>query len=122
MPKRIVIVDDEADIREIVRHAIELTTDWIVTEAKDGITALASIQNDPPDAILLDVMMPLMDGKEVFRKLRENSATRSIPTIFLTASLQRSDVRNLEELGPVAVLAKPFDPLELVRSISRLLG
>lgn len=122
MAKKIVIVDDETDIREILRHAIELLKDWQVIEAPDGITALEVIGRERPDAILLDVMMPHMDGREVFRRLRENPATSSIPTIFLTASLQRADVRVLEGLGPLAVLAKPFDPLEIVRKITELLG
>ena len=122
MAKKIVIVDDETDIREILRHAIELLKDWQVIEAPDGIAALEVIVRERPDAILLDVMMPHMDGREVFRRLRENPATSSIPTIFLTASLQRADVRVLEGLGPLAVLAKPFDPLEIVRKITELLG
>jgi two-component system, OmpR family, alkaline phosphatase synthesis response regulator PhoP len=122
MPKKIVIVDDENDIREILRHAIELIKDWTVLEAKDGASGLELIGREKPDAILLDVMMPNMDGREVFRRLRENPATTDIPTIFITASLQRAEVRALEELGPIAVLAKPFDPLEIVRKISDLLG
>ena len=122
MVKKIALVDDENDIREILRHAIELLTDWKVIEAPDGVTALRLIEQERPDAILLDVMMPQMDGREVFRRLRENPETSSIPTIFLTASLQRADVRILEGLGPVAVLAKPFDPLEIVKQIRKLLG
>ena len=121
MPRKIAIVDDEKDIREILRHAIELTTKWEIIEASDGIQGLELIRRKIPDAILLDVMMPRMDGREVFRQLREDSAVSSIPVIFLTASLQKRDVRALQELGPVAILEKPFDPIGIVTTISELL-
>ena len=121
MRKKIVIVDDENDIREILRNAVELMTDWLVFEAPNGLSGLQLISAEKPDVVLLDVMMPAMDGREVIRQLRDNAETENIPVIFLTASLQKSDVRELEELGPLAVLAKPFDPLELIRKISELL-
>jgi CheY-like chemotaxis protein len=122
MRKKIVIVDDENDIREILRNSIELTKDWIVYESADGLEALEVIRREMPDAIVLDVMMPSIDGREVFRSLREDPVTTKIPVVFLTASLQRHEVRALEALGPVAVLAKPFDPLTIASEISSLLG
>ena len=115
-------MDDEKDIREILRHAIELTTKWTVVEASDGILGLELVRRELPDAVILDVMMPRMDGREVFRQLRHDPSIKSIPVIFLTASLQKQDVRALQELGPVAILEKPFDPIEIVSDISRLLG
>lgn len=122
MPKRIVIVEDEKDIRAILRHAIELIKGWSVLEAADGAAGLELIQRELPDAILLDVMMPKIDGRELFRRLRQNESTQSIPVIFITASLQRHEIQTLEELSPVAILAKPFDPIAIVRTISDLLG
>jgi CheY-like chemotaxis protein len=122
MRKKIVIVDDEDDIREILRHSLELTKDWIVMEASEGKRALELIRRESPDAIVLDVMMPSIDGREVFRQLREDPATATIPVVFLTASLQRHEVRALEALGPAAVFAKPFDPLAIADQISDLLG
>jgi CheY-like chemotaxis protein len=122
MPRRIVIVEDEKDIRAILRHAIELIKGWSVLEAADGAAGLELIQRELPDAILLDVMMPKIDGRELFRRLRQNESTQSIPVIFITASLQRHEIQSLEELCPVAILAKPFDPIAIVRTISDLLG
>lgn len=120
--RKIVIVDDENDIREILRNSIELTKDWTVLEASDGLKAIELIRREMPDAIVLDVMMPSIDGREVFRRLRQDVATKSIPVVFLTASLQRHEVRALEALGPEAVLAKPFDPLTIANEISEILG
>jgi CheY-like chemotaxis protein len=122
MPKRIVIVEDEKDIRAILRHAIELIKGWSVMEAADGAAGLDLIRRELPDAILLDVMMPKVDGRELFRRLRQDETTQSIPVIFITASLQRQDIESLEELSPVAILAKPFDPIAIVRTISELLA
>lgn len=122
MSRKIVIVDDENDIREILRHAFELTTDWTVMEATDGEKGLEVIRREHPDAVILDVMMPRVDGREMFRTLRADESIRAIPVIFLTASLQKQDVRDLQALGPVAILAKPFDPIEIVKTISSLLG
>jgi len=122
MRKKVVIVDDENDIREILRNALELTKDWIVLEAANGEAGLELVRQEMPDVVLLDVMMPRMDGREVFRVLRQDVKTSEIPVIFITASLQKQDVRALEAMGPLAVLAKPFDPLEIADKISELLG
>jgi len=122
MSRKLALVDDEKDIREILRHAIELTRKWTVVEASDGAQGLDLIRRELPDAILLDVMMPRMDGREVFRSILKDPLISSIPVIFLTASLQKHDIRALQELGPVAILEKPFDPIGIVSEISRLLG
>ncbi len=122
MRKKLVIVDDEDDIREVLRHAIEFTKDWTVLDASDGAAGLALIRRELPDAALLDVMMPKLSGRDLFRALREEAQTASIPVIFLTASLQKQDVRELEALGPKAVLAKPFDPLTIADQVEEILG
>lgn len=122
MNKRIVIVEDEKDIRAILRHAIEVIKGWTVFEAPDGAAGLEIIRRELPDAVLLDVMMPNIDGREVYRRLREDDATNSIPVIFVTASLQRHELNSLMELSPVAIIAKPFDPVAIVRTISQLLA
>ena len=122
MPRRIVIVEDEKDIRAILRHAIELLKGWSVMEAADGAAGLDLIRREHPDAVLLDLMMPKIDGRELFRQLRQDESTKSIPVIFVTASLQRHEIQSIEELCPVAILSKPFDPVAIVRTISGLLG
>lgn len=120
--RKIVIVDDEDDIREVLRHAIEFAKDWHVLDARDGEEGLALIVRELPDAVLLDVMMPKLGGREVFRALKKDDATAGIPVVFLTASLQKQDLRDLELLGPRAVLAKPFDPMTIADQIEQALG
>ncbi len=122
MAHRILIIDDEDDIREILRHCIELSRDWTVVDISDPLLAVETATSERPDAILLDVMMPRMDGREVLSHLRQSAATFAIPVIFITASLQREDIRALEDLQPRGVLAKPFDPVKIVDEISELLG
>ena len=122
MRKKLVIIDDEDDIREVLRHALEFTRDWIIFDARDGQAGLELIQREHPDAVVLDVMMPKMNGREVFRAIRSDAATAEMPVIFLTASVQRKDIRELEELGPTAVLTKPFDPTDISERIAELLG
>ena len=90
-------------------------------EAENGAVGLELIRREIPDAVLLDVMMPKVDGREVFRILRQHEATGSIPVIFITASLQKRDLILLEALGPIAILPKPFDPIGIVNDISKLL-
>ncbi len=121
MRKKLVLVDDEQDIREILRQSLELKKDWEVLEASDGEKGLALIRNEHPDAVLLDVMMPHKSGRDVFQSLRSDPMTSEIPVIFLTASIQRQEIRELESLGPKAVLRKPFDPLTIADEVAQIL-
>lgn len=122
MSRRILIIDDEADIREVVGLSLETVAGWEVVTANSGAQGLASAIEHQPDAILLDVMMPGMDGPTTFRELRNNPATARIPVLLLTAKVQSTDQKRFANLGVQAVLFKPFDPLTLPDQISGALG
>jgi CheY-like chemotaxis protein len=122
MPHRILIIDDEDDIREVAALSLETVAGWQVYMANSGAQGLARAIEHQPDAILLDVMMPGMDGPTTFRELRKNPATARIPVLLLTAKVQSSDQRRFADLGVEAILFKPFDPLTLSNQISTILG
>jgi CheY-like chemotaxis protein len=122
MTRRILIIDDEDDIREVAGLSLETVAGWEVVLADSGAQGLARAAEHQPDAILLDVMMPGMDGPTTFRELRKNPITSHIPVILLTAKVQSSDQKRFADLGVEAVLFKPFDPLTLSDQISAVLG
>jgi DNA-binding response OmpR family regulator len=122
MQHRILIIDDEDDIREIAAMSLETAAGWEVMVASSGAQGLVRAASYQPDAILLDVMMPGMDGPTTFRELRKNPATARIPVLFLTAKVQATDRRSFANLGVQAVLVKPFDPMTLSAQISAVLG
>jgi CheY-like chemotaxis protein len=117
----VLVVDDDDDIREIAVASLELTRDWAVVSACDGKEALSVAREVKPDAILLDVMMPDMDGPSVVRSLDENPSTRAIPVILLTAKVQFHDRHRYLREGVEGVIAKPFDPLQLADTVSEIL-
>jgi CheY-like chemotaxis protein len=120
--RRVLIIDDEDDIREVAALSLESVAGWEVLTASSGLQGLARAAEHKPDAILLDVMMPEMDGPATFRELRKNPATARIPVLLLTAKVQSTDQRRFADLGVEAVLFKPFDPLTLSRQIASALG
>ena len=122
MGHRILIIDDEDDIREVAALSLESVAGWQVVVASSGAQGLARAVEHRPDAILLDVMMPGMDGPTTFRELRRNPATAKIPVLLLTAKVQSTDQRRFADLGVDAVLFKPFDPMTLSQQISSALG
>ncbi|HEY1159292.1 MAG TPA: response regulator [Terracidiphilus sp.] len=122
MPHRILIIDDEDDIREVAALSLETVAGWQVITANSGAQGLARAIEHQPDAILLDVMMPVMDGPTTFRELRKNPLTARIPVLLLTAKVQSSDQRRFADLGVKAILFKPFDPLTLSTQIAETLG
>ncbi len=122
MVHRILIIDDEDDIREVAALSLETVAGWDVEMASSGAQGLARAAEYHPDAILLDVMMPGMDGPSTFRELRRNPATAKIPVLLLTAKVQSNDQRRFADLGVEAVLFKPFDPLTLSTQIAGILG
>jgi two-component system alkaline phosphatase synthesis response regulator PhoP len=122
MSRRILIVDDEDDIREVAQLCLEVMGDWIVTPASSGQQALELAAKLQPDVILMDVMMPELDGPSTFKLLQQNEATRSIPVILLTAKVQASDRKHFDDLGVAGVIAKPFDPLTLADEIDTRLA
>lgn len=122
MAKRILIVDDEDDIREVAALSLETIAGYQVLAANSGIAALSMAAAEQPDAILLDVMMPDMDGPATLRKLQARPETAHIPVVFLTAKVQPSERARFASLGAAAVLSKPFDPLTLGAELADVLG
>jgi CheY-like chemotaxis protein len=122
MTRRVLVVDDDDAIREVAQTSLELVAGWEVDAASNGLDALDRAVADPPDAILLDVMMPSMDGPTTFARLQSDARTRHVPVVLLTAKVQPAERRRWEQLGVAGVLAKPFDPMELPGQIADLLG
>ncbi|WP_275003629.1 response regulator [Promicromonospora iranensis] len=122
MSRRLLVVDDEEAIRDVIRIGLEAVTSWTVDVAPSGDQAITLCRADPPDAVLLDVMMPAMDGPTTFARLQDDPRTRGIPVILLTAKVQPAERRRYEDLTVAGVLAKPFDPLALPDEIADLLG
>jgi two-component system alkaline phosphatase synthesis response regulator PhoP len=120
--KRILIIDDEADIREATQLCLEITGDWDVIVASSGYEGLIKAVEQKPDAILLDIMMPGMDGLATMEKLRENSDTARIPIILLTAKTQSGEQRQFSQLDIAALITKPYDPYSLSDQISEALA
>jgi len=109
---KILIIDDDGDTRELVQMSLALSR-METSTASSGAEGVAKAVRDRPDAILLDVMMPFMDGPATLRALRADPATANIPVLFLTASAMIAEVERLESLDVMGVLAKPFDPATL---------
>jgi two-component system OmpR family response regulator len=120
-PLRVLLVDDDPDIRLIGEMALARVGNFAVQLAASGPEALTAAAAGP-DVILLDVMMPGMDGTATLARLRADPALASIPVIFMTAKVQDSEVARYRELGAQGVIAKPFDPMTLHERVLRLLG
>ena len=122
--RRILIIDDEDDIREVAALSLEAIAGWEILTASSGAAgiAIASAAHTKPDAILMDVMMPEVDGPTTFGLMQKNPAVAGIPVLLLTAKVQGIDQRRFANLGVTAVLFKPFDPLTLAQQISDALG
>ena len=119
---KLLVIDDEEDIREVASLTLELKEGWDVVAAGSGADGINIARGTLPDVILLDVMMPDLDGPSTLRMLRNMPETRSIPVIFLTAKVQAADHRRYLEMGVNGVIAKPFDPLTLGRTICECLS
>lgn len=120
--KTILIIDDEADIRDIASMSLRLVAGWQVITASSGREGLELAERERPDAVLLDVMMPDMDGPTTLLRLQEGPATADIPVVFVTAKLQPQERRRYAGLGAMGLVAKPFDPMTLPALLSRALG
>jgi CheY-like chemotaxis protein len=121
MSKTLLVIDDDDDVREIAQLSLELGSQWRVVSAPSGAAGIEVATASPPDAILLDVMMPGLDGPSTLALLRADERTRGVPVIFLTAKARPADRDRLVNLDVAGVLAKPFDPLELPKQIAALL-
>jgi CheY-like chemotaxis protein len=120
--KRILVVDDDDAARQAAAHSLRMMAGWEVFEAYCGAQAIESARQHQPDAILLDVMMPAMDGPAMLAKLRAARATSHIPIVLLTAKVQAVDNGSLSHLPVAAILRKPFDPRRLAGQVAAALG
>jgi CheY-like chemotaxis protein len=120
--RRVLVVDDDDAIREVAQTALELVAGWHVELAASGQEALEITVANPPDVVLLDVMMPSMDGPAVFALMQADPRTRDVPVVLLTAKVQPAERRRWDGLGVAGVLTKPFDPLRLAGDVADLLG
>ena len=120
--RRILIIDDEDDIREVAALSLETVAGWSVVTANSGKEGIRQAITQQPDAILMDVMMPAMDGPTTFRELQRIPDVSHIPVLLLTAKVQGADQRRFAGLGVSGVLFKPFDPLTLAAQMSTVLG
>ena len=119
---KVLVIDDEEDVRYVARLSLGRVGGMDVLEATNGEEGIARARAERPDFILLDMMMPGMDGAAVFRALAATPGTADIPVIFLTAAAMAYQVARLEELGARGVIRKPFDPLGLANQITAILG
>ncbi len=118
--EHVLIVDDEEHIRRIAELSARNVGGWRVSQASSGSEGIALAAELQPDLILLDVMMPGMDGPDTLAKLRAGEATRGIPVIFLTAKVQAREIERYLALGAIGVIAKPFDPMTFPDEVRRL--
>lgn len=120
--KRVLFIDDEEDVRSLACFCIELEAGWEMLTASSGRAGIEIAEAEQPDAILLDAMMPDLDGLQTIAQLKANPKTQQIPVVFITAKAQASDRRRFYTAGAKGVINKPFDSLTLASQISGFLG
>lgn len=118
--KKILLVDDDPSIRRIAQITLTSVGKFEVTIAKSGIEALAIVAQERPDVVLMDVMMPEMDGPTTLAKMRVMDQLHDLPIIFMTARIQQHELERLGILGATGVITKPFDPLRLCEQIQNI--
>jgi CheY-like chemotaxis protein len=114
---RLLHVEDDPNIREVVEMSLALDPGIMLKSCASGADALVAATDWEPDVILMDVMMPAMDGPETLSRLRENARTAKIPVVFMTARAQTREVEHFLSLGVAGVIAKPFDPMTLAATV-----
>lgn len=114
---RVLHIDDDLDIRDVVEASLGLDSEIVVRGCNSGADGLAAAAEWRPDLILLDVMMPVMDGTTTLRHLRQNPQTADIPVVFMTARVQIQEIAYFKSLGATGVISKPFDPMTLAASV-----
>lgn len=117
---RVLIVEDEPDIQAILKTVLEVKGRFQVRACNNGRNIFAILAYYEPDVILLDVMMPHMDGLTTFRLLREMEQTSHTPVVFITAKVQPHEVEHYHQMGAAGVIAKPFNPLTLVSDLKEI--
>lgn len=118
--ERILYAEDEPDIQAVAKLALEMVGGFKVLICNSGAETLERVSGFAPDLILLDVMMPGMDGPSTLQRLRANPATAAIPVVFLTAKVQPSEVRQYRQMGALDAIAKPFDPMTLAADVKSI--
>ncbi len=116
---RVVFVDDDPDLRKLVKLTLEFTANWEVTTAADGVEGIEAIRRLKPDVAVVDIMMPGMDGYELCRQLKDDPETASVPVVFLTARKELDEAR-VEEVQAAGVVMKPFQPERLAEALCEL--
>lgn len=116
---KVLLVDDDPSLRKIGQISLEKGAGWEVITCASGSEAIGEAQKRQPDVILLDIMMPGMDGITAYKRLKE--IVPSIPVIFMTAKAQSHELASYMELGITGVISKPFDPLKLPESVRNIL-
>jgi CheY-like chemotaxis protein len=119
---KVLIIDDEDDIRRVATLSLVKVGGMEVIGSASGEEGVSKAEQEMPDVILLDVMMPHVDGPSTLAKLRDNPQTANIPVIFLTAKAMTQEVEKLKRLGARGVLTKPFDPMTLPKDVKDLLS
>jgi two-component system, OmpR family, alkaline phosphatase synthesis response regulator PhoP len=120
--RQILIIDDEYDIQAVAQLTLKTVGGWNVSSASCGSEGLAKAADEQPDVILLDVMMPEMDGIETLHALRANPATQLIPVILMTAKVQAAEQRRFAELDVAGIITKPFKAMKLPEQIAKIMG
>ena len=118
--KKIILVEDEPDIQTLIKIALETVGHFIVQIFSSGKEVIRQADSLSGDLVLLDVMMPDMDGMSVLLNLRKNPQTANIPVIFITASVSNQDIIKYKKTGALDVIAKPFDPMTLADKIKSI--
>ncbi|GBO56329.1 two-component response regulator [Pseudanabaena sp. lw0831] len=119
--KTILLIDDEEYICQIVQTCVEIFSDWQTAIARSGEEALATVANLQPDAIVLDMHMPNMDGFTVLKKLQADRQLTNIPVVLLTSRVDLTEPQKIAQLGVKGAIAKPFHPTKLVDQITKIL-
>jgi CheY-like chemotaxis protein len=123
MSRDVLVVDDDDSVREITQMSLEAVAGWTVRAASGGMQALELLRERLPEAVLLDVMMPGMDGPATFRAMQEDPALRDVPVVFLTAKMQvGGGAQPWDGLDIAGVIPKPFDPMSLATQVAALVG
>lgn len=119
--EKILMIDDEDDIRTVAQMSLQTVGGFQVVLASGGEEGLKMLAREKPDLILLDVMMPGIDGPGTLRRLKENPESAHIPVVFLTAKAQQMELEELKSMGAAGVLTKPFDPMKLPEQVREYL-
>jgi DNA-binding response OmpR family regulator len=122
MGKRILNIEDEESIQILVKIALEMNPNFEVIVASTGKEGVALAAKEIPDVILLDMMLPEMDGFKILKQLQSNSITNSIPVILLTTKFQDSKLEKFQDLGIKGIIPKPFDPLTIENDLTQILN